>query len=89
MITALHSLRTAQLRSVPPQKGYSGFPVMTDQVCDDRDRLQGERPPDHGTGTETGHNWADRSRMIAVIPETISGRYLPTIPADSEVRSSD
>jgi hypothetical protein len=89
MITALHSLSTAQLRSVPPQKGYSGFPDMTDQVCDDCDRLHSERPPDRATGTKPRHNWADRSRMIAVIPETISGRYLPTIPADSEDRSSD
>ena len=89
MITALHSLRTAQLRSIPPQKGYSGLPDMTDQVCDDQDQRRGERPTDLPAGTVPGHSWADRSRMIAVIPETISGRYLPAIPADGAERSRD
>jgi hypothetical protein len=88
MITALHSLGTAQLRSIPPQKGYSGFPDMTDQVCDEQDQLRGERATDHAPAAVPRHS-RDPSRMIAVIPETISGRYLPAIPADGAERSRD
>jgi hypothetical protein len=89
MITALHSLRTAQICSVPAAKGYSGFPEMTDQVFDNPDQPRGERTTDHATGTAPRHRRADCSRMIAVIPETITGRYLPAIPADGEDRSHD
>jgi len=89
MITALNSLRTAQLRSIPAQKGYSGFPDMTDQVCDDQHHLRIQRPTDHAAGTVPRHSRADRSQMIAVLPETISGRYLPAIPADGAERSRD
>jgi len=62
---------------------------MTDQVCDDQDQRRGERPADHAAGTVPRHSWADRSRMIAVLPEKISGRYLPAIPADGAERSRD
>ena len=62
---------------------------MTDQVCDDHDHIRGERPADHAASSVPRHSWADRSRMIAVIPETISGRYLPAIPADGAERSGD
>jgi hypothetical protein len=61
---------------------------MSDQVCDGRDQLRAERTPDPATAVAQ-RRWADRSRMIAVIPETISGRYLPAIPADSEDRIRD
>lgn len=71
-----------------PRKGYSGLPDMSDQVCDGPDQLRTERAPDHPADT-TPRTWADRSWMIPVIRETISGRYLPAIPADSEDRSRD
>jgi hypothetical protein len=61
---------------------------MSDTVCDGPDQLLTERPPDHAAGTAP-RSWADRSRMIAVIRETISGRYLDAIPADSEDRGRD
>jgi hypothetical protein len=61
---------------------------MSDQVCDGPDQLRTERATDH-LAAMAQSRWADRSRMIAVIPETIHGRYLPAIPADSEDRSRD
>jgi hypothetical protein len=56
---------------------------MGDLGCDGPDQRRTERPGDHAVATAQA-SWADRSRMIAVIPETIPGRYLPAVPADSE-----
>ncbi len=61
---------------------------MSDTVCDGPYQLRTERTRDHAAGTAP-RSWADSSRMIAVIPETISGRYLDAIPADSEDRGHD
>jgi hypothetical protein len=61
---------------------------MSDTVCDGPDQLLAERGRDHAAGAAP-RSWADASRMIAVIPETISGRYLDAIPADCEDRSRD
>jgi hypothetical protein len=61
---------------------------MSDTVWDGPDQLLTGRRREHAAGTVPGSR-ADRSRMIAVIPETISGRYLDAIPADSEDRSRD
>jgi hypothetical protein len=61
---------------------------MSDQVCDGHYQRRAERTPDHAVAAAPGR-WADRSRMIAVIPETIPGRYLEAIPADSDDRIGD
>ncbi|HUA40756.1 MAG TPA: hypothetical protein VMA32_04290 [Streptosporangiaceae bacterium] len=61
---------------------------MSDTVCDGPDQRLTDRARDHAAATGR-RSWADASRMIAVIPETISGRYLPAIPADSEDRGHD
>jgi hypothetical protein len=81
MITALHSLGTAQ--SLRSERLFRVFPDMSDLGCDGPDQCRTERPGDHAVATAQS-SWADRSRMIAVIPETIPGRYLPAIPADGE-----
>jgi hypothetical protein len=86
MITALHSLGTAQ--SLRSERLFRVFPDMSDLGCDGPDQRGTERSGDHAVATAQAR-WADRSRMIAVIPETIHGRYLPAIPADSEDRISD
>jgi len=86
MIKALHSLGTAQ--SLRSERLFRVLPDMSDTVCDGPDQLLTERTRSHVAGTAP-RSWTDASRMIAVIPETISGRYLPAIPADSEDRSRD
>jgi hypothetical protein len=86
MITALHSLGTAQ--SLRSERLFRVFPDMSDQMCDGPDQRRADRTPDHAVAAAQGR-WADRSRMIAVIPETIPGRYLDAIPADSEDRIRD
>jgi hypothetical protein len=86
MITALHSLWSAQ--SLCSERLFRVLPDMSDQVCDAPDQVRTERTPDHAVATAQGR-WADRSRMIAVISETIPGRYLDAIPADSEDRIRD
>lgn len=86
MITALHSLGTAQ--SLRSERLFRVLPDMSDQACDGPDQCRTERPGDHALATAQAR-WADPSRMIAVIRETIPGRYLPAIPADSEDRVRD
>lgn len=61
---------------------------MSDQVCPSADQHPDERHPDHTVAPRHGFA-ADGSRMIAVTPERIAGRYIPAIPADSEDRSRD
>jgi hypothetical protein len=61
---------------------------MSDTVCDGPDQPLTDRARDRAARIAPG-SWADASRMIAVIPETISGRYLPAIPADSADRGHD
>jgi hypothetical protein len=86
MIAALHNLGIAQ--SLRSERLFRVFPDMSDQGCDGPDQRRTERPGDHAAATAQAR-WADRSRMIAVITETIPGRYLPAIPADSEDRTRD
>ena len=61
---------------------------MSDQVCPSADQHPDERHPEHYRRAPAGFT-ADGSRMIAVTPERIAGRYIPAIPADSEDRSRD
>jgi hypothetical protein len=61
---------------------------MIDQVGDGTDQRGTGRSGDHVVAAAQAR-WDDRSRMIAVIPETIPGRYLDAIPADSEDRTRD
>lgn len=86
MITALHSVGIA--RSLRSERVFRVLPDMSDLGCDGPDQRRTERPGDHAVATAQAR-WTDRSRMIAVIPETIPGRYLPAVPADSEDRTRD